>query len=317
MKIAVMGAAGRMGQELVRAVKETSGCTIVGAIEKADSPAIGADIGVLAGIGPLGVTVGTDPLDIIARSDAILDFTTPKSTVEFAALAANARIVHVIGTTGLSEADEARIAAAARHAPIIKAGNMSLGVNLVAAITRRVAEALDEDFDIEIVEMHHRDKVDAPSGTALMLAAAAAQGRGVKLDERAVRGRDGITGPRRRGDIGSEPAGGSVVESTGSFSPVRASASRLRISPAIEASSRAAPSRRCCGAAARRRDFILCPTCWGSSVMIEKFTGVRGMPLSEFLDLNHTRIISLLVSFRSRSSFIACRQVRRTSRSGH
>ena len=212
MKIAVMGVAGRMGQELVRAVQAARDCTLAGAVERADSPAIGADAGVLAGIGPLGVKVGADPLEIIAKADGILDFTTPKSTVEFAGLAANARIVHVIGTTGLAEADEALIAAAARHAPIIKAGNMSLGVNLLAAITRRVAEALDEDFDIEIVEMHHRDKVDAPSGTALMLAAAAAQGRGINLEAHAVRGRDGITGPRRRGDIGfASLRGGSVV----------------------------------------------------------------------------------------------------------
>jgi 4-hydroxy-tetrahydrodipicolinate reductase len=212
MKIAVMGAAGRMGQELVRAVHEAEGCSVAGAVERPDSPHIGADVGVLAGLGPLGVTVTNDPLDLIARSDAILDFTSPAATVEFAGLAANARIVHVIGTTGLSEADDARIAAAARHAPIIKAGNMSLGVNLLAAITRRVAEALDEDYDIEILEMHHRHKVDAPSGTALMLAEAAAQGRGIKLEEHSVRGRDGITGPRRRGDIGmASLRGGSVV----------------------------------------------------------------------------------------------------------
>jgi 4-hydroxy-tetrahydrodipicolinate reductase len=207
-----MGAAGRMGQELVRAVHETEGCSVAGAVERSDSPAIGADVGVLAGLRPLGVTVTTDPLDLIARSDAILDFTSPAATVEFAGLAANARIVHVIGTTGLSEADDQRIAAAARHAPIIKAGNMSLGVNLLAAITRRVAEALDEDYDIEIVEMHHRDKVDAPSGTALMLAQAAALGRGIKLEGHAVRGRDGITGPRRRGDIGmASLRGGNIV----------------------------------------------------------------------------------------------------------
>jgi len=212
MKIAVMGVAGRMGQELVRAVQQTEGCTISGAAERPDSPLIGADIGTLAGIGALGIAVGADPLEIIANSDGILDFTTPKATVEFAGLAASGRIVHVIGTTGLTEADEAQIAAAARHAPIIKAGNMSLGVNLLAAITRRVAEALDADYDIEIVEMHHRDKVDAPSGTALMLGAAAAQGRGIALDAHAIRGRDGITGPRRRGDIGfSSLRGGSVV----------------------------------------------------------------------------------------------------------
>jgi len=201
-----------MGQELVRAVCAADGCSVVAAIERKDSPAIGQDIGVLAGIEPIGVTVTADALDAIARAEGILDFTTPKSTVEFAGLAANARIVHVIGTTGLKEADEAQIAAAARHAPIVKAGNMSLGVNLLTAITRRVAEALDEDFDIEIVEMHHRHKVDAPSGTALMLGAAAAQGRGINLADHSVRGRDGLTGPRRRGDIGfASLRGGSVV----------------------------------------------------------------------------------------------------------
>jgi 4-hydroxy-tetrahydrodipicolinate reductase len=212
MKIAVMGVAGRMGQELVRAVNAVEGCTISGAVERPDSPAIGQDIGVLAGIGPLGVAVSADALEVIAGSEGILDFTTPKSTVEFAGLAANARVVHVIGTTGLKEADEAQIAAAARHAPIIKAGNMSLGVNLLVAVTRRVAEALDEDFDIEIVEMHHRNKVDAPSGTALMLGAAAAEGRGVNLAEHSVSARNGITGPRRRGDVGfASLRGGSVV----------------------------------------------------------------------------------------------------------
>jgi 4-hydroxy-tetrahydrodipicolinate reductase len=212
MKIAVMGVAGRMGKELVRAVHEAQGCTLAGATERPDSPVVGADVGTLAGIGPIGVTVTTDPLDVIAKSDGILDFTAPQATVEFAGLAANARVVHVIGTTGLTAADEAQIAAAARHAPIIKAGNMSLGVNLLAAITRRVAEALDEDFDIEILEMHHRDKVDAPSGTALMLAEAAAEGRGIALDKHVVRGRDGMTGPRKRGDIGmASLRGGSVV----------------------------------------------------------------------------------------------------------
>jgi 4-hydroxy-tetrahydrodipicolinate reductase len=212
MKIAVMGVAGRMGQELVRAIHEADGCTVAGATERPDSPAIGADVGTLAGIGPIGVAVSADPLEVIAKSEGILDFTVPKATVEFAALAANARIVHVIGTTGLTTADEAHIAAAARHAPIIKAGNMSLGVNLLAAITRRVAEALDEDFDIEIVEMHHHHKVDAPSGTALMLGEAAAEGRGVALRDTADRGRDGHTGARKRGDIGfAALRGGDVV----------------------------------------------------------------------------------------------------------
>ncbi len=211
MKVAVMGVAGRMGQELVRAA-HAAGCTIVGAVEREGSPALGADVGTLAGLPPLGVPVTADALDVISRCEGILDFTSPKATVEFAGLAANARAVHVIGTTGLTPADEAQIAAAARHAPIIKAGNMSLGVNLLVALTRRVAEALDEDFDIEIVEMHHRDKVDAPSGTALMLGAAAAEGRAIDLAQRSVRVRDGVTGARQRGDIGfATLRGGSVV----------------------------------------------------------------------------------------------------------
>jgi 4-hydroxy-tetrahydrodipicolinate reductase len=211
MKVAVMGVAGRMGQELLRAA-HAAGCTIVGAVEREGSPLIGTDAGEASGIKSIGVPVTSDALDAISRSDGILDFTSPKATVEFAGLAANARAVHVIGTTGLSAEDEAHIAAAARHAPIIKAGNMSLGVNLLVALTRRVAEALDEDFDIEIVEMHHRDKVDAPSGTALMLGAAAAEGRAVDLQQRSVRARDGHTGARQAGDIGfATLRGGNVV----------------------------------------------------------------------------------------------------------
>lgn len=212
VKIAVMGGAGRMGQALVRAVVAESGCVLVGGVEPQGSKAIGQDLGQLAGIGPLGVTVSDDALDLIARSDAILDFTSPAATVEFAGLAANARNVHVIGTTGLSDSDEAAIAAAGRHATIVKAGNMSLGVNLLAALTRKVAEALDEDFDIEIVEMHHKHKVDAPSGTALMLGNAAAAGRGVNLKDRTIPARGGHTGSRRAGDIGfASLRGGDVV----------------------------------------------------------------------------------------------------------
>ncbi|RMF02219.1 MAG: 4-hydroxy-tetrahydrodipicolinate reductase [Alphaproteobacteria bacterium] len=212
MKIAVMGAAGRMGRELVRAVHESQGCVLAGGIEPKGSEFVGADLGELAGTGTLGVAVSDDPVSLIAHADAILDFTTPAASVEFAALAAQARIVHVLGTTGFSGADEEKIAAAARHATIIKAGNMSLGVNLLVALARKVAQALDEDFDIEILEMHHRNKVDAPSGTALMLGQAAAEGRGIDLESHAVRVRDGHTGARRRGDIGfATLRGGSVV----------------------------------------------------------------------------------------------------------
>jgi len=212
MKIAVMGATGRMGLELVRTVHAAEGCVVAGAVERAGHPALGADIGTLASIGALGVTVGDDALAVIAAVDGILDFTTPAASVEFAGLAANARIVHVIGTTGCSADDDAAIRAAARHATIVKSGNMSLGVNLLAAITRKVAAALDADFDIEVLEMHHRHKVDAPSGTALLLGEAAAQGRGIKLADASVRVRDGHTGARRRGDIGfATLRGGSVI----------------------------------------------------------------------------------------------------------
>lgn len=212
IRIAVMGAAGRMGREIIRVISATSGCTLAGGTEAPGSPHVGSDLGVLAGLPPLGLAVTSDPLELLARSDAVIDFTTPATTVEIAGLAANARIVHIIGTTGFSESDEAAIKAAARHATVVKAGNMSLGVNLLTAITRRIAETLDADFDIEIVEMHHRHKVDAPSGTALMLGAAAAEGRGIDLRAKSVRSRDGHTGPRERGDIGfATLRGGSVV----------------------------------------------------------------------------------------------------------
>jgi len=212
MKLAVMGAAGRMGRELIRTIHAMEGCTLAAALEPAGSLATNEDAGILAGLGRINVPITNDPLDIIAKVDGILDFTIPKATVEFAGLAANARIVHVIGTTGFSDGDEAAIKAAARHATIIKAGNMSLGVNLLVAVTRKVAEALDSDFDIEVVEMHHKHKVDAPSGTALMLGQAAAEGRGVDLKSAGVRVRDGHTGPRRKGDIGfAALRGGNVV----------------------------------------------------------------------------------------------------------
>lgn len=212
MRIAVMGAGGRMGRELVRTIHATPGCIVAGGVERAGAPVLGQDVGALAGIGEIGARITDDALEVCAAVDAIIDFTSPAATVELAGLAANARIVHVIGTTGLSVADEAAIAAAARHATIVKAGNMSLGVNLLVALTRKVAAALDADFDIEIVEMHHRHKVDAPSGTALMLGRGAAEGRNVSLDDVSVRTRDGHTGPRRRGDIGFQSLrGGSVV----------------------------------------------------------------------------------------------------------
>jgi 4-hydroxy-tetrahydrodipicolinate reductase len=212
MRVVVVGAAGRMGRMLVRAVAEAEGCRLVGAIEREGSSALGHDAGLLAGTGLLEVDVTDDPLPVFAQADGVLDFTTPAATTAFAALAAQARIVHVIGTTGLQDADFTKLEAAARHARIVQSGNMSLGVNLLAGLVSKVAATLGEDFDIEILEMHHRMKVDAPSGTALLLGEAAAKGRDVVMKDRSVRSRDGHTGPRRSGDIGfATLRGGTVV----------------------------------------------------------------------------------------------------------
>jgi 4-hydroxy-tetrahydrodipicolinate reductase len=212
MRLIVVGAAGRMGRTLVRAIAETVGVTLAGAIEREGAVEIGRDAGELAGLGANGITLTADALPVFAKADGVLDFTAPTATIAYAELAAQARIVHVIGTTGLSAEDDAKITAAARHAVIVKSGNMSLGVNLLAALVRQAARALDANFDIEVLEMHHRSKVDAPSGTALMLGRAAAEGRGVALDDHAVRVRDGVTGPRKRGDIGfATLRGGSVI----------------------------------------------------------------------------------------------------------
>ncbi|MER8394507.1 4-hydroxy-tetrahydrodipicolinate reductase [Mesorhizobium sp. M0045] len=213
MGLVVVGAAGRMGQALIRAIHTIPGARVAGAIERAGSPHIGKDAGELAGVGRLEVAIGDDPLPAFAKADGVLDFTTPAATVEFAGYAAQARIAHIIGTTGCSAEDNARIAAAARHATIVKSGNMSLGVNLLAVLVEQAARALDaDDFDIEILEMHHRHKVDAPSGTALLLGEAAAAGRGVALAGNDVRVRDGHTGVRKSGSIGfASLRGGSVV----------------------------------------------------------------------------------------------------------
>lgn len=212
MQIAVVGCSGRMGQMLIRAVDEAEDSALCGVTDAPGSDWIGRDIGEAMGGVARGLLVEEDPLPVFAKAQAVLDFTVPAATVAHADLAAQARLVHVIGTTGMVEADLTRLAAAARHATIVRAGNMSLGVNLLAKVTEQVAAALDADFDIEIVEMHHHHKIDAPSGTALMLGEAAAAGRGVALKDVSDSGRDGITGARRRGDIGfAALRGGDVV----------------------------------------------------------------------------------------------------------
>lgn len=200
--IVVTGVSGRMGQMLVKTIQSSDKAKLVGAVERSGHNWVGQDLGIAMGGAEIGVIVTDEPLDAFAKAQAVIDFTAPEATVEFAALAAQARAVHVIGTTGMDDTHLAKLAAAARHATIVRAGNMSLGVNLLTQLTKKVAAALDEDFDIEIVEYHHNKKVDAPSGTALMLGEAAAEGRNVSLSDVQDRGRDGITGARKSGDIG-------------------------------------------------------------------------------------------------------------------
>lgn len=212
MRVVIAGAAGHMGRVLVRLVQETAGLKLVGAIEPAGHVAIGEDAGLLAGVGRTLVPVSSDTDAALAQADGIIDFTIPRVSVDIAGMAAKHRKVHVCGTTGFSPAENDAIASSARIGTIVKSGNFSLGVNLLAALVKRAAEALDEDFDIEIVEMHHNRKIDAPSGTALMFGEAAAGGRRIELAGHSDRGRDGQTGARRRGDIGfAALRGGSVV----------------------------------------------------------------------------------------------------------
>jgi 4-hydroxy-tetrahydrodipicolinate reductase len=202
MRLIVAGAGGRMGRALTRVISETPGAVLSGALEAPGSPLLGKDAGVLAGLPENGVKLSADLWSLSANADGILDFTIPGATIANVAIAAQRGIVHVIGTTGLSASDDAVIKSVTQRAIVVQSGNMSLGVNLLAALVKRVAKSLDQSFDIEIVEMHHGAKIDAPSGTALMLGEAAAEGRGINLAEHSARGRDGHTGARRPGDIG-------------------------------------------------------------------------------------------------------------------
>ena len=212
LAIAVVGCSGRMGQMLIRAIDEREDCALSGVTEREGHDWVGRDLGEVMGGAPRGVAVSDDPLEVFSRSQAVLDFTIPAATVAHSVIAAQARLTHVIGTTGFEDVHLEKLSAAARHAVIVRAGNMSLGVNLLTVLTRQVAKALDADFDIEIVETHHHHKIDAPSGTALMLGEAAAEGRGISLSDSADRGRDGITGARKKGDIGfAALRGGDVV----------------------------------------------------------------------------------------------------------
>ncbi|MBU1174373.1 MAG: 4-hydroxy-tetrahydrodipicolinate reductase [Alphaproteobacteria bacterium] len=211
--VVIAGAAGRMGQALLKAVVATEGLCVVGAIERSSSPALGKDVGTIAGLEPLGIAITADIGAALEGAEALLDFTTPASSVALAHETAARGMVHVIGTTGCSAEDEAAfLAAAEAGARIVKAGNFSLGVNLLVELTKKAAEVLGPDWDAEIVEMHHNRKVDAPSGTALMLGKAIAEGRQTSFKDKTVMAREGHTGPRQKGTIGfATLRGGNVI----------------------------------------------------------------------------------------------------------
>ncbi|HHS81926.1 MAG TPA: 4-hydroxy-tetrahydrodipicolinate reductase [Devosia sp.] len=213
MKICVTGAAGRMGAALIRALAETRGLVLCGALERPQSERLGEDAGTVAGLPATGIRITDNVATALEGADGIVDFSRPEASRMLAEEAARRSLVHVIGTTGCTGEDEAAFHEAARKgAAIIKSGNMSLGVNLLAALVRQAATLLGDDFDIEVLEMHHNQKVDAPSGTALLLGEAAATGRGIDLADKAVMAREGITGAREKGSIGfATLRGGSVV----------------------------------------------------------------------------------------------------------
>lgn len=212
LTILVAGAGGRMGRAVTAEVLRTPGATLAGGFERPGSSAVGADIGALAGLDALGLKVEDSPAPGLKRAGVLIDFTAPAASLENARAASAAGVAHVIGTTGFSAEQESALAGFAKKIAIVKSGNMSLGVNLLAALVEAAARTLPDDYDIEIIDAHHRFKVDAPSGTALMLGRAAADGRGVDLGERSVRARDGAVGERRAGDIGfAVIRGGGIV----------------------------------------------------------------------------------------------------------
>ena len=212
LRLIVTGASGRMGRMLVKAIADHPDTLLVAALDAPNSAFLGQDAGLLAGIGASGVIIGATFPDASVKADAMIDFTIPAATRLYASEAAKHHIAHIIGTTGLSADDLAFIAEQAHQTCIIRSGNMSLGVNLLAAMVQKVAAALDPSFDIEIVEMHHRMKIDAPSGTAYLLGEAAAAGRQIALEDHSIRSRDGETGQRPEGTIGfATLRGGTVV----------------------------------------------------------------------------------------------------------
>ena len=212
MKIGIVGAAGRMGRMLIAEVLGVEGCQLAGGTEPPGSGVLGQDLGLLIGAAEHGLSIGDDTGALFKASDAVVDFTHPDATAAHAALSGETGVALIVGTTGLEAQHMEALGRAAAKAAVVQAANMSVGVNLLLGLTEQVASALGDDYDIEIAEMHHRHKVDAPSGTALALGAAAAKGRGVNLEDVSDRGRDGKAGPRIAGDIGfSVIRGGDVA----------------------------------------------------------------------------------------------------------
>ena len=202
LKIGILGGAGRMGQMNIRQISMTDGCVLAGATGRPGSDVVGQDAGTLAGVGSLGVAITDDTAAMIAGTDVVVDFTLPDVAVEAAQLAAQAGAAIIAGTTGLSPAQEAEYEKAARHVPVVRAANTSVGVTLLIALAEQAANLLGVEYDIEVLEMHHRHKIDAPSGTAVRLGELVAGALGRDLDQVAVYGREGNTGARSRETIG-------------------------------------------------------------------------------------------------------------------
>lgn len=211
MRVIVVGAGGRMGRMLVKAVSETDGVELAGATERPGSQLVGTDAGMLAGVGALGVEV-CDDLECCQDADVLIDFTSPEASLTHARFVAAHSLRMVIGTTGFDPEPLDDLQAILGHVPVVMAANYSVGVNLALELIRRTASVLDETYDAEIFEAHHRHKADAPSGTALAMGHAVAEGRNVSLEEVAVYTRHGMTGPRQTGSIGfSVVRGGNIV----------------------------------------------------------------------------------------------------------
>ncbi|MCF8473211.1 MAG: 4-hydroxy-tetrahydrodipicolinate reductase [Emcibacter sp.] len=219
INIGVVGCGGRMGQSLIGAILDQKNVNLSGGTERHDSPVIGQKICHPETGSKTDLLITDNAENLFKISDIVIDFTCPTATVLHAGYAAKHNTIHIIGTTGMTAEDEKALVKAAKSVPIVYASNFSLGVNLLFYLTRKTAQMLDEDYDIEILEMHHRHKVDSPSGTALSLGKEAALGRHVKLDLVTDNVRDGITGERKRGNIGfAALRGGNIAgEHTVSF----------------------------------------------------------------------------------------------------